>query len=209
MRDSLKDSKPTFDMSQLIEAARQQASGHGERPVDKWNPSFCGEMDMVIKSDGTWWHDGSMITRQPLVKLFASILRKDEDGVTYLVTPAEKIAIRVDKGHFLATELHVDYNEAEQQRLVFTTNLGEVIALGPDRPLRVLTDPETLEPTPLLSVRGRLEALLSRSVFYELLDYATERSTPDGQQLGVESSGEFYPLGPPNIHNDSSDEGDV
>lgn len=200
MRDSLKYSKPTFDMSQLIEAARLQASGSDERPVDKWKPDFCGEMDMVIKSDGTWWHDGSMITRMPLVKLFASILRKDEDGVTYLVTPAEKIAIRVDKGHFLATQLHADKDEAGQQRLVFTTNIDEVIALGPERPLRVLTDTQTLEPTPLLSVRGRLEALLSRSVFYELLDYASERETPEGLQLGVESGGAFFPLGPANIH---------
>ena len=209
MRDSLKDSKPTFDMSQLIEAAKHQASGSDERPVDKWNPDYCGEMDMVIKSDGSWWHDKTMITRKPLVKLFASILRKDEDGVTYLVTPVEKIAIRVDKAHFLATELHVDEDDDGQRRFVFTTNMDEVVELSQDRPLMVSTDPKTLEPTPLLRVRGRLDALLSRSVFYQLLEYATERSIPEGQQLGVESSGEFYPLGPPNIHNDSSDEGDV
>ena len=200
MRDSLKDSKPTFDMSQLIEAARAQADGSGERPVDKWDPEHCGEMDMVIKSDGSWWHDGTMITRLPLVKLFASILRKDEDGVTYLVTPAEKITIQVDKAHFLATELHVDRADDGLQRFIFTTNMDETVALSPERPLSVSTDPDTLEPTPLLRVRGRLDALLSRSVFYELLNYAVERVTPEGNQLGIESGDEFYPLGPAGVH---------
>jgi len=179
MRDSLNDSKPEFDMSALIAAAKQQADGSGERPVDKWNPDHCGEMDMVIKSDGSWWHEGAMITRLPLVKLFASILRKDEDGVTYLVTPVEKIEITVDKAHFLATALHVSEDDKGQTQFVFTTNVDEVIALSPDRPLLVETNPETLEPTPLLRVRGRLDAILSRSVFYELLNYAIERKTPD------------------------------
>ena len=200
MRDSLKDSKPTFDMSQLIEAARQQADGSGERPVDKWNPTHCGEMDMVIKSDGSWWHEGTMITRLPLVKLFASILRKDEDGVTYLVTPVEKITIQVEKAHFIATQLHVDTDEDGVQSFVFTTNMDETVALSPQRSLTVSTNPDTLEPTPLLRVRGRLDALLSRSVFYDLLNYAVERVTPEGKQLGIESDGDFYPLGPAGVH---------
>ena len=200
MRDSLNDSKPAFDMSQLVAAAKAQASGTGERPVDKWNPTFCGKMDMVIKSDGTWWHDGGMITRLPLVKLFASILRKDDDGVTYLVTPAEKIEIQVSRAHFIATALHVDETQDGHTQFVFTTHLDEVIALSPERPLMVSTDPETLEPTPLLRVRGRLDALLSRSVFYELLNYAVERETPEGMQLGLESAGHFYPLGPAGVH---------
>ena len=148
MRDSLNDSKAAFDMSQLIAAAKGQADGSGERPVDKWHPEHCGAMDMVIKSDGTWWHEGSMITRLPLVKLFASILRKDEDGVTYLVTPVEKIEITVDKAHFLATALHVDEGDDGQKRFIFTTNVDETIALSPERPLIVETHPETLEPTP-------------------------------------------------------------
>lgn len=200
MRDSLKDSKPTFDMSQLIEAARYQAAGSGERPVDKWNPDHCGAMDMVIKADGSWWHEGSMITRPALAKLFASILRKDEDGVTYLVTPAEKIEITVEKAHFLATELHVEKDKSGTAQFVFTTNMDDVVALTPQRSLRVLTDPDTLEPTPLLRVRGRLDALLSRSVFYQLLDYAVERETQEGTQLGIESGAHFYPLGPAGIH---------
>ena len=200
MRDSLKDSKSMFDMSQLIEAARQQADGSGERPVDKWNPEHCGEMDMVIKSDGSWWHEGAMITRLPLVKLFASILRKDEDGQTYLVTPVEKITITVDKAHFIATQLHVDTDSEGMQRFVFTTNLDETVALSPERALTVVTDPDTLEPTPLLRVRGRLDALLSRSVFYDLLNYAVERETSDGNQLGIESGDDFYPLGPAGVH---------
>lgn len=199
MRDSLKDSKPTFDMSQLIEAAKVQASGQGERPVEKWNPAFCGEMDMVIKSDGSWWHDGGIITRRPLVKLFASILRKDEDGVTYLVTPAEKIEIIVERAHFIAQELRVEMSETGQ-RFFFTTNMDDVVELGESRALMVSTDPDTLEPTPLLRVRGRLDALITRAVFYELIDYATERATPEGPQLGIETGGAFFPLGPPGVH---------
>ncbi len=201
MRDSLKDSKPTFDMSQLIEAAKAQKDGRGEHPVDKWNPSFCGEMDIVIKADGSWWHDGGRITRKPLAKLFASILRKDEDGVTYLVTPAEKIAIKVERAHFTAYDLRVDTGD-RGARFFFTTNMDDVIQLSAARPLIVRTDPETFEPTPLLRVRGRLDALITRPVFYELIDYAVERMTPDGPQLGLETGGEFFPLGPPGVHED-------
>jgi hypothetical protein len=200
MRDSLKDSKPVFDMSQLIEAARTQADGNSERPVEMWNPPLCGEMDMVIKPDGSWWHEGGLITRRPLVKLFASILRKDEDGVTYLVTPGENIAITVERAPFIAGELRVSENDKGERRFFFTTNLDDVIELSAQRPLMVSTDPETLEPTPLLRVRGRLDALITRAVFYELIDYAVERRTAEGMQLGLETGGAFYPLGPPGIH---------
>jgi len=155
---------------------------------------------MVIKSDGSWWHDGGLITRRPLVKLFASILRKDEDGITYLVTPAEKIAIVVERAHFTAVELRVDESTVGGRRFFFTTNMDETIEVSAERPLMVRTDSETLEPTPLLRVRGRLDALITRSVFYQLIEYASERSTPDGVQLGIETGGSFYPLGPPGVH---------
>lgn len=181
-------------MSALIKAAKSQVDGQGERPVDKWNPDYCGEMDMVIKSDGSWWHEGSRITRLPLVKLFASILRKDEDGETYLVTPAEKIKIQVDQGHFVAVRVDVE-GEGENQRLFFTTNLDEIIEAGPERPIRVETDPVTAEPKPFMSVRGRLEALLSRPVFYELVEHGVVQNIDGDDQLGVYASGEFFSLG--------------
>lgn len=187
------------DLASIIAMARAQGAGENALPVDKWNPEYCGEMDMVIRRDGSWWHEGTRITRAPLIKLFSSILRKDDDGHHYLVTPVEKIRIDVECAAFQAIRVDVK-GEGEQQRLFFTTNMGEVIEAGSERPLRVLTDPETFEPTPLIGVRGRLEAMLVRPVFYELVEHAIEIETPDGIQLGVYGGGEFFPLGPAGIH---------
>jgi len=169
------------------------------RPVERWNPEHCGEIDIVIKSDGSWWHEGTMITRKPLVKLFASVLRNDEDGQTYLVTPAEKLTITVERAHFIAIRMDAK-GEGRDQRLFFTTNMDDVIEVGEATPLRVETNAETGEPDPYVGVWGRLEASLSRSVFYELVDLAVERETPDGLQLGVWAGGAFYPLGPAGSH---------
>ncbi len=183
-----------FDLSEIIKAARSQGDGVGERPVDRWNPEFCGEMDMVIRRDGSWWHDGARITRQPLVKLFASILRKDEDGETYLVTPAEKIQIKVEAAHFIAIRVDIE-GEGENQRVFFTTNMDEIIEAGPDRAIRVEIDPVTQEPTPFVTVRGRLEALMARPVFYELVENGVNRETDEGEELGIYASGTYFRLG--------------
>lgn len=187
------------DLASLIALARAQGAGENALPVEKWNPEYCGEMDMVIRRDGSWWHEGTRITRAPLIKLFSSILRKDEDGHHYLVTPVEKIRIEVEGAAFQAIRVDVE-GEGENQSLFFTTNMDEVVEAGPERPLRVITDPDTLEPTPLISVRGRLEAMLVRPVFYELVEHAVEIETPDGVQLGVYSGGKFFPLGPAGVH---------
>ena len=96
------------DLAELIKMARAQGAGENALPVEKWNPEYCGEMDMAIRRDGSWWHEGVRITRAPLIKLFASILRKDEDGHHYLVTPAEKIRIDVECAPFLAIRVDVD-----------------------------------------------------------------------------------------------------
>ena len=199
MEDSLKAGKPGFDLAQLVKSAQMQGSGEGLRPVEAWNPPYCGEMDMIIKSDGSWWHDGSRITRKGLVSLFASILRKDEDERTYLVTPVEKIGIQVERGHFLATRVDIE-GEGEFQRVFFTTNLDEVIEVGPEHPLRVETDLKTMEPSPYVTVRGRLDAALARSVFYEIVEQAAERTTDKGKQLGLYAGGVFFPLGPAGAH---------
>ena len=169
------------------------------RPVERWNPEHCGEIDIIIKSDGSWWHEGTLITRKPLVKLFASVLRKDDDGQTYLVTPAEKLTITVGRAHFIAVRMDAK-GEGQDQRLFFTTNMDDVIEVSEDTPLRVETDAETGEPDPYVGVWGRLEASLSRPVFYELVDLAIERETPEGTQLGVWAGGAFYPLGPAGYH---------
>lgn len=197
MENTLNGSKPQFSLQDLMKAIQDTESG--ERPVEKWNPDYCGEMDMVIKADGSWWHEGSRITRKGLVNLFASILRKDEDGRTYLVTPVEKIGIQVERGHFIATRVDVE-GEGENQRLFFTTNLDEVVEAGLNNPVRVQTDPNSLEPAPFVTVRGRLEAAMSRPVFYELVENAAEIETAEGKQLGIYAAGTFFPLGPVGAH---------
>ncbi len=194
MVESLNQSNSEFDMSALIKAAKAQGDGQGQRPVEKWNPEYCGEMDMIIKADGSWWHEGTRITRLPLVKLFASILRKDEDGETYLVTPAEKIRIQIEQAHFLAIRVDVE-GEGKDQRVFFTTNMDEVIEVGPERPIRVDINPDNQEPRPFITVRGRLEALLSRPVFYELVEHGVVETIDGDDQLGVYASGAFFVLG--------------
>lgn len=197
MENTLNGSKSEFSLADLMKALEQTEDE--QRPVEKWNPEYCGQMDMVIKSDGSWWHEGSRITRKGLIRLFASILRKDEDGVTYLVTPVEKIAIQVERAPFLATRADIE-GEGESQRIFVTTNMDEVVEISPENPLRVETDPETLEPSPFVTVRGRLEAAILRSVFYELVEHAAERQTEAGAQLGIYAGGTFFPLGPAGVH---------
>ncbi len=175
-------------MQSLLKAARE--AGDGLPPVERWHPEYCGEMDMVIKRDGTWWHEGTRITRDRLVRLFSTILRKDEDGQTYLVTPVEKIGITVETAPFIATRVDA-VGSGREQSLVFTTNMGDLAEAGPEHPIDVQFDAETGEPTPLVRVRGRLDALMARPVFYELAELAEEK---DGV-MGVWSGGEFYPLG--------------
>ena len=197
MENTLNGSKTQFSLQDLMKALQDTEAG--ERPVDKWNPDYCGEMDMIIKADGSWWHEGSRITRKGLVSLFASILRKDEDGRTYLVTPVEKIGIQVERGHFIAVRVDIE-GEGENQRLFFTTNSDEVVEAGIDNPIRVETDPDSLEPSPFVTVRGRLEAAMARPVFYELVENAVEIETPQGKQLGIYAAGTFFPLGPVGAH---------
>ena len=159
-------------------------------PVHLWEPERCGKMDMVIRADGTWWHEGDRITRPALVNLFSTILRKDGDTY-FLVTPAEKIEIAVERAPFLATRVDRE-GEGEGQSLFFTINNGDTVEAGPSRPIRVETDAETGEPSPFVLVRDRLEASITRAAFYELAELAVER---DGI-LGVWSGGRFFPLGP-------------
>ena len=165
--------------------------GKPKPPVDKWNPPFCGDMDMRIARDGTWYYLGSPIGRQPMVRLFASVLRRDEDGCHYLVTPVEKLRIKVDDRPFVAVEL-----AAENGLLAFRTNVDDVVTADAAHPIMVEIDPESDEPTPSILVRDRLEALISRSVFYELVEMAEVRRLDGRDILGVESAGQFFPIGP-------------
>ena len=164
-------------------------------PVETWNPPNEKDIGMEIRADGSWWHEGGEIKRPAMVKLFARILRKDGDGRTFLVTPYEKVIVHVEDAPFLAGRMDVLSTPGRDQEIGFVTTVGDVTLAGADRPIRVKTDPVTGEPSPYVLVRGRLEAKIARSVFYELVDLA-EPSPEDRNLLGVWSKGVFFPLGP-------------
>ncbi|MGQ3018455.1 DUF1285 domain-containing protein [Phenylobacterium sp.] len=182
------DSKPGLDG---VIAAAKQAPGRGLPPVHLWNPAHSGEIDIVIKADGRWVHEGATINRAPLVRLFSTVLRRDPDGY-WLVTPVEKMKITVEDAPFIATALDAGADAEGRPVLRFATNVGDEVEAGPDHLIRVEIDPATDEPRPYLHVRRGLEALISRPVFYELVEMAQER---DGT-LGVESGGTWFPIGP-------------
>ncbi len=176
----------------VLAAAAAPAPGvRGLPPVHLWRPAHCGEIDIRIARDGTWFHDGSPIGRQPLVRLFSTVLRKDPDGF-HLVTPVEKLRIQVDDAPFLATRV-----DRDGATLRFLTNVGDEVAAGPDHPLTVGQRDGADEPAPYLHVRRGLMARLTRPVFYELVDMAETRATPSGDELGVWSDGVWFPLGRP------------
>src|SRR5262245_36647849 len=162
----------------------------GKRP-----PVECGDLNMRIARDGTWFYHGSLIGRLALVKLFASVLRRGVDGRYWLVTPAERGVIEVEDAPFVAVELLVA-NEGGDQQLIFRTNLDEFVTAGPDNPLRVETAASG-EPAPYVLVRPGLEARLARPVFYELVELGTEEQVGDTTRFGVRSRGMFFSLGEP------------
>ncbi len=176
----------TPDALSLIQSVAGHADGgRAPAPVHLWNPENCGEMDLVIRADGVWMHEGSPIGRPQLVRLLATVLRKDPDGY-YLVTPVEKLKITVEDVPFRAVRVDRDGDD-----LVFTTDMGERVTAGAEHPLRVETDPATGEPTPYVHVRGDLEARIERSVFYELVEMA---ALADGR-MTVQSGGVDFVLG--------------
>jgi len=160
----------------------------GRRP-----PIDCGDLDMRIARDGTWFYRGSPIGRSSLVKLFASVLRREADGHYRLVTPAERGRIEVEDVPFLAVAVTVEGEGCDQQ-LIFRTNLDEFVTAGPDNPLRVEVAASG-EPAPYILVRDELEARLARPVFYELVELGTEERIGETTQFGVWSKGAFFRLG--------------
>ncbi len=161
----------------------------GPAPVHLWNPPDCGDIDMRIAADGTWYYCGSPIGRAPLVRLFSSVLRKDGDRHV-LVTPVEKVGIRVDDAPFLAVEMMVEDANGEQT-LAFRTNVDDAVTAGAEHPLRFERGAaEGLKP--YVRVRGELWALVKRALFYDLV----ERGQIEGEWFGVRSSGVFFPMCP-------------
>lgn len=175
--------------------SRAARAGKGSPPVERWNPPFCGDLDMEIRRDGTWFYLGTPIGRMPLVQLFSSVLRKDEDGKTYLVTPVERVGIRVEDAPFVAVEMDLR-GEGEAQVITFRTNVGDVIEVGPQNPLRFVDEDETGGLKPYVLVRGRLEALVARSVMYELVEHGDEVIIEGRSMFCVRSHGEVYPVIP-------------
>jgi hypothetical protein len=169
------------------------AGTHGLPPVERWDPPFCGDIDMEIKSDGTWFYMGTPIGRQPLVRLFSTVLRRDEDGKTYLVTPVEKVGIRVEDAPFVAVEMAVS-NEGGAQVLTFRTNVGDTAVAGPEHLLRFVIAGENQQLKPYLHIRGNLEALVSRPVMYDLVEQGETAEIDGAEMFCVRSSGVLFPI---------------
>ena len=165
----------------------------GPAPVHLWDPPYCGEIDMEIRRDGSWYHQGRPIRRPAMVNLFASILKREEDGRIYLVTPVEKVGIRVEDCPFVVVDMDVE-GEGEGQVITFETNTGERFALDAQHRLSITPNPETQEPHPVVPVRSGLDALISRAVFYRLVDLAAEHEVTGATHLGVWSAGTFFPF---------------
>lgn len=177
-----------------IARAAKAAAKKGPPPVHLWNPPFCGDLDMRIARDGTWFYLGTPIGRKPLVKLFSSIIRRDGDDY-FLVTPVEKVGITVDDAPFVAVDFEVT-GTGRNQVLTFVTNVDDTVEAGPDHPIRVARDPETGEPSPYVLVRANLEALIDRKSFYRLVDIGCHEDHDGERWFGVWSGGAFFPIIP-------------
>ena len=181
---------PPQDLSRLslAEIARL-AEERRLPPVESWNPDHCGDSEMRIARDGTWFHQGSPIGRPPMVRIFSTILRREADGSYVLVTPVEKLSIQVEDAPFSAVEVKAE-GSGESATLAFRLNTGDLVVAGPDHPLRFA--PRDDGPHPYLHVRAGLEALIARSVWYELANLAIEAA---GDVPGVWSGGIFFAFG--------------
>ncbi|RAI04303.1 DUF1285 domain-containing protein [Acuticoccus sediminis] len=187
-QDSALNDRPNSPLAALI--ARASELGGGSAPVHKWNPTHCGTIPMRIAADGTWFYNGTPILRERLVRLFASILRREPDGEFVLVTPVEKVGIEVEDAPFQAVELVVD-GEGEATTMTVRTNMGDVVTVGSEHPLSVRLDPQNEGFIPYVRVRGELDARFTRPAALELAELAAEGA--DGR-LEVWSDGVAFPL---------------
>lgn len=174
----------TLSLTQVAQALAEQRLP----PVDQWHPTHCGDSEMRIARDGTWYHQGAPILREAMVRLFASILRREPDGSHVLVTPGEKLDIVVDDAAYVAVEVKSEGTGADR-RLAFRLNTGELVVAGPDNALRFGANGD--EPRPYLHVRGGLEARIVRTVYYELVEFAIAE---DGERPQLWSDGVAFPL---------------
>lgn len=180
---------PDFASLSLAEIARL-AEEHRLPPVESWNPAHCGDSEMRIARDGSWYHQGSPIGRPAMVRLFSTILRREPDGRFVLVTPVEKLDIAVEDAPFVAVEVKVE-GDGQAMRLAFRLNTGDVVVAGPEHPIRIEAREDG--PHPYLAVRRGLDALIARSVYYELAQLALANGDT---APGIWSQGTFFPLEP-------------
>ena len=173
------------------DAAKTSATGKGLPPVHLWNPPFCGDLDMRIAGDGTWYYMGTPIGRPALVRLFSTILKR-EDGKYFLVTPVEKVGIRVDDTPFLAVEM-LQESDDRGRLLRFRTNVDDWVDCDKAHPLRFEAAADG-GLTPYLHVRARLWAKVTRAIYYDLVDTGEERMVDGRQMFGVASAGEFFAM---------------
>ena len=178
----------------IAASARAAAKGRGIPPVHLWNPPHCGDLDIRISRDGTWFYMGTPIGRPELVRLFSTILRKDGDSYV-LVTPVEKVGITVEDAPFVAVDFELE-GSGQAQTLTFTTNVADTVKAGPDAPIRIERDPKTGEPSPYVRIRANLDALIDRKSFYRLVDIGTSDIYEGKDWFGVWSGGQFFPIIP-------------
>lgn len=183
--------KPT---AENVIAAVQAAAKKGPPPVHLWNPPFCGDLDMRIARDGTWFYLGTPIGRHGLVKLFSSILWREGESY-FLVTPVEKVGIKVDDAPFVAVDFEVS-GLRKDQVLTFVTQVEDRVDAGPEHPIRVVRDAVSGEPSPYVLIRRNLEALIDRKSFYRLIDLGVHHEVSGESWFGVWSSGRFFPVIP-------------
>jgi len=176
-----------------LTALLSETGKRGPAPVERWDPPYCGNVGLKICADGTWLYRDSPIRREGLVKLFANVLRKDTDGHTYLVTPAEKVDVEVEDAPFLAVEMEARGTEIAQE-LIFRTNVDDIVCCGPNNPLRFSIQNPGGGLKPYVRVRGRLDALVTRSLCYDLVAIAVEERHGGRSKLGVWSGGAFFEM---------------
>lgn len=174
-----------------LAASARAASKKGPPPVHLWNPPFCGDLDMRIATDGTWFYLGTPIGRKPLVKLFSSILKREGDDY-FLVTPVEKVGITVEDAPFVAVDFEIS-GEGADQNITFTTHVDDTVTAGPDHPIRV-ERAEDGTPRPYVLVRRNLEALIDRKSFYRLAEIGEVQSLDGVDWFGVRSGGAFFAM---------------
>ena len=185
---------PTGGLDGIAIHARKAGSKKGPPPVHLWNPPFCGDIDMRIGTDGTWYYLKTPIGRPALVKLFASVLKR-EDGKYFLVTPVEKCGIVVDDAPFLAVEMKIEQDDRGRV-LNFRTNVDDWVACGLEHRLRFEPEPDTGGLKPYLHVRRDLWAKVTRPLFYDLVELGEERELEGENMFGIVSGGEFFAMAP-------------